>query len=107
MDQNGPFWSILSCEYQNPVRNKVISTKMVVLDHFGPFWSSTLFDSIAAAPYFYYGFVPFSQRKRPNPQWIGGPGGAHKLVRGRFVGCSQYVVATCGPRMKFTTLRTS
>ena len=36
MDQNGPFWSR---EYQNPVRNKVILTKMValtILDHFGP-----------------------------------------------------------------------
>ena len=26
----------------------------------------------------------FSQRKRPDPQWIGGPGGVHKLVHGRF-----------------------
>ena len=36
MDHFGPFWS---CEYQKPVRNKVILTKMVVatiLDHFGP-----------------------------------------------------------------------
>ena len=36
MDHFGPFWS---CEYQDPVRNKVILTKMVVLtilDHFGP-----------------------------------------------------------------------
>ena len=36
MDHFGPFWSR---EYQNPVRNKVILTKMVVLTilgHFGP-----------------------------------------------------------------------
>ena len=36
MDHFGPCWS---CECQNPVRNKVILTKMVVwtiLDHFGP-----------------------------------------------------------------------
>ena len=36
MDHFGPFWS---CEYQNPVRNEVILTKIVVLtilDHFGP-----------------------------------------------------------------------
>ena len=36
MDQNGPFWSR---EYQNPVRNKAILTKMVkttILDHIGP-----------------------------------------------------------------------
>ena len=36
IDHFGPFWS---CECQNPVRNKVILTKMVVctiLDHFGP-----------------------------------------------------------------------
>ena len=39
MDQNGPFWSILVSRMLNPVRNKVILTKMVVwtiLDHFGP-----------------------------------------------------------------------
>ena len=36
MDHFGPFWSR---EYQNPVRNKAILTKMVkttILDHFGP-----------------------------------------------------------------------
>ena len=46
MDQNGPQWTKMdhfgpfwSRECQNPVRNKVILTKMVVrtiLDHFGP-----------------------------------------------------------------------
>ena len=39
VDLNGPKWSILVSRMLNPVRNKVILTKMVVwtiLDHFGP-----------------------------------------------------------------------
>ena len=60
MDHFGPFWSR---ECQNPVRNKVILTKMVV-------WtileSSTLSDSTAATPYqgiiFHNNFVSEGKR---------------------------------------------
>ena len=48
MDRFGPFWSR---EYQNPVRNKVILTKMVVLT----IWTILVqytFNSTAATPYF-------------------------------------------------------
>ena len=52
--QDGPKWTILVHfgleNAKKPVRNKVIFDQNGRLDHFGPFWSSTLSDSTAATP---------------------------------------------------------
>ena len=51
MDQNGSFWSTLVSRMLKPGSEQGHFDQNGRLDHFGPFWSSTLSDSTAATPY--------------------------------------------------------